>query len=198
MARAGGENKTDMKSEKTTTEKVAWFCLRSQPKHEHIATAHLRQQPDVDVFFPRIRFQRTTRTGVVWVTEALFPNYLFARFNWNHSLRAIHHSPGVSAVVHFGLDWPVIPDEAIAQLRARLGENELHVIPAEVLPGDTVRIAGGCLHGLEAIVTQIMPGGKRVAVLLDFLGRQSSLKLDITMVVKEADDRRLIAQMPPR
>ncbi len=177
-------------------EKIAWFCLRSQPKHEHIATAHLRRQKDIDVFFPRIRFKRTTRTGAVWVTEALFPNYLFAKFNWNHSLRAVHHSPGISAVVHFGLDWPVVPDEAIEQLRALLGKNELHVIPAEVAPGDTVRIAGGCLHGLEAIVTQIMPGGKRVAILLDFLGRQSSVKLDIGMVVKEVANHARVVNLP--
>jgi len=183
-----------MQSEDIQKSKVAWFCLRSQPKHEHIAAAHLRRQKHVEVFFPRIRFKRKTRTGTVWVTEALFPNYLFARFDWSHSLREVHHSPGVSEVVHFGCDWPVIADEAIEQLRAALGKNELHVIPPNVSPGDTVRIAGGCLHGLEAIVTQIMPGGKRVAVLLDFLGRQTSIRLNLDMVIKEIDDRKLILQ----
>ena len=171
--------------------KVAWFCLRSQPKHEHIAAAHL-QQNNVAVFFPRIRFKRTTRTGPVWVTEALFPNYLFARFDWVNSLRLVCHSPGVSEVVHFGLHWPVVPDEAIAEMRACLGDNEIHIISPEVAPGDAVQISGGCMHGLRAIVTQIMPGKKRVAVLLEFLGQQTSIGLDLSMVVKEANERGLI------
>ena len=177
--------------------KVAWFCLRTQPKHEHIAAAHL-QQNQVEVFFPRIRFKRTTRKGPVWVTEALFPNYLFARFDWGNSLRLVCHSPGVSGVVHFGVNWPIVPDEAIEEMHACLGKNEVHVISPEVSLGDAVRIAGGCMHGLQAIVTQVMPGSKRVAVLLEFLGRQTSIRLDLAMIVKEANERRVILPSPER
>src|SRR5687768_2875491 len=64
----------------STVEPVAWFCLRSQPRHEHIAARQLAQMSDVEVFNPRIRFARPTRHGPAWVTESLFPNYLFARF----------------------------------------------------------------------------------------------------------------------
>jgi transcriptional antiterminator RfaH len=169
---------------------TAWFCLRSQPKHEHIAAAHLRKS-GVEVFLPRLRFKRTTRTTTTWVIEALFPNYLFARFDWTNALRLVCHSPGVSGVVHFGDQWPVVPDQAIDDLRACLG-NDIHTISPDVAPGDAVRILGGCLHGLEAIVTQVMPGKQRVAVLLDFLGRQTSVKLDASMVVRDADERELV------
>ncbi|MDR3456870.1 MAG: transcription termination/antitermination NusG family protein [Verrucomicrobiae bacterium] len=163
----------------------AWFCLRSQPKHEHIAAAHLRQMPAVDVFVPRIRFKRLTRYGQVSVTEALFPNYLFARFDWHDSLRRIYHSPGVSEVVHFGTHWPVIPDEVIDSLRSSLGHHEVHEIPDAVSPGDPVQIVGGSLHGLHAVVSRVMPGTKRVAVLMDFLGRQSTIELEIGKIIKE-------------
>jgi transcriptional antiterminator RfaH len=182
---------TDMPAKNEQVPAVAWFCLRSHPKHEHIAAAHL-QQNHVDVFLPRIRFKRTTRTGSVWVVEALFPNYLFAQFDWVNSLRMVCHSPSVSEVVHFGRQWPVVPDEAIAEMRACLGNNEVHTISPEVAPGDTVRISGGCMHGLTAIVTQVMPGKQRVAVLLDFLGQQTSVKLDINMVIRDADERDLV------
>jgi hypothetical protein len=33
----------------------AWFCVRSQPKHEHIAAAHLKQEPGIEVYLPRIQ-----------------------------------------------------------------------------------------------------------------------------------------------
>src|SRR5271163_5274401 len=120
--------------------RTAWFCLRSQPKHEHIAAARLRRRESVEVFLPRIRFRRSTRKGPVWVTEALFPNYLFARFDWHKSLPIVHHSPGVSGVVHFGVHWPTISDEVINELRATLGQEEVHIIPMEVSPGDRVKI----------------------------------------------------------
>jgi len=60
---------------------LAWFCVRSQPKHEHIAAARLRES-GLEVFLPRIRFKKHSVRGPVWVTEALFPNYLFARFDF--------------------------------------------------------------------------------------------------------------------
>ncbi len=163
---------------------VAWFCLRSQPKHERIAAGHLARMEGVEVLNPQIRFRRPTRSGTCWVTESLFPNYLFARFDWKTSLHRVHYAPGVSSVVHFGTRWPTVPDEVIDGLRATLGENGVHQVPAEFAPGDAVQIAGGMFHGLEAVITQVMPGRQRVLVLMDFLGRQSAVEVPVESVVK--------------
>jgi transcriptional antiterminator RfaH len=163
---------------------LAWFCVRSQLKHEHIAAANLRQLPDTEVFSPRIRFKRATRRGPVWVTESLFPNYLFARFDWRTSLRLIHHTAGVAGIVHFGSRWPTIPDAAIAELRATIGEEELRIIDATLEPGQEVRISGGAFDGLEGVVTRVMPGRQRVSVLLDFLGRQATVEVNADHLVK--------------
>ena len=168
---------------------LAWFCLRSQPKHEHIAAAHLRKRDDVDVFVPRVRFKRLTRRGQVWATEALFPSYLFARFDWNASLRQIYHSPGISGVVHFGSHWPVIPDETITALRTTVGQEDVHVISGELAAGDEVRIVGGSLHGLDAVIGRVMPGAKRVGVLMNFLGGQRTVEVEISRVIKNINVR---------
>src|SRR5208282_5924794 len=94
----------------------AWYCLRSQPKHEHIAGAHLRLLQEVAVFCPRIRFKRPTRQGVVWVTEAMFPGYLFARFALAHMHRAVRYAHGVSGIVRFADRYPTIDEDALAYL----------------------------------------------------------------------------------
>ena len=164
---------------------LAWFCLRSQPKHEHIAAAYLRRHEGIEVLNPRIRFARPTRQGRIWVTEALFPNYLFARFDWRTALTRVHYSPGVSGVVHFGNKWPTVPDAVMEELSAVLGQDEVHEVPAALQPGDNVTIAGGAFHGLEAVITQVMPGRERVTVLLDFLGRQTAVEVGVTAIVKE-------------
>jgi transcriptional antiterminator RfaH len=168
---------------------VLWFCLKSQPKHEHIAAAHLRQNSAVEVFLPRIRFKRATRQGTAWATEALFPGYLFARFDWQDSLRLVQSARGVRGVVHFGERWPAIPGEIIRELQQAVGATGLRVIPAEFVPGDEVKITGGVMRDLRAVVTRVLPGRERVAVLMEFLGRQTMIELPPHLLVKEGDER---------
>jgi len=175
-----------------------WFCLRSRPKHEHIAAAHLKKMEGVEVFLPRVRFQRSTRQGLSWVTEALFPNYLFARFDWQKSLRQVQAARGVGGVVHFGERWPVIAEAVIADLQQMVGDTELHTISATLTPGDAVEIAEGSMRGLHAVVTRVMPSRERVAVLMEFLGRQTTIEVPLRAIIKEGDVRATVFQEPKK
>lgn len=170
----------------------AWFALRSQPKHEHIAAAHLRQEQDVEVFLPRIRFQRLTARGTkARVTEALFPGYVFARFDFQSSFRKVRHARGVRGLVHFGEKYPWIPPEVISELRSLLGEEEIREISTEVERGQEVVVAGGPLRGLQAVVERALPGQERAAILLEFLGRQTLVELDRRLLAVDRDGRRI-------
>jgi transcription antitermination factor NusG len=126
-----------------------------------------------------------SRYGPLWVTEALFPSCIVARFDWANSLRRVYYSPGVCEVVHFGCHRPIVPEKAIEELRLAFGPDEIRVIRAEMSPGDDVQIAGGCFHGLHAVVSHVMPNKKRVAVLLDFLGNQTQVEIDPSNLIKE-------------
>ena len=140
-------------------------------------------------FSCRDRFKRATRQGTVWVTEALFPSYLFARFDWQVSLRLVQHSRGVRGVVHFGERWPAIPDEIIRDLQQAVGTEELRTIPETFVPGDEVEIAEGAMRGLRAIVTRVLPGRERIAVLMEFLGRQTMVELPRHCLIKDGNER---------
>jgi transcription antitermination factor NusG len=94
-------------------------------------------------------------------------------------------------VVHFGSQWPTVPVTAIEELRRTLGPDELHVVSDELSPGDQVRIATGPFEGLAAVVTHALPGRQRVAVLLEFLGRQTKVELPPESLLKQADPRQL-------
>ena len=161
----------------------AWFCVRSQIKHEHIAAGRLRQLPGVDVFCPRVRFQRATRRGKVWFTEAMFPNYLFARFELR-DLRIIKAAYGVAGVVHFGNYFAPVPETVIAELRTALDDSDLKVFPDAVQPGDEVVIADGPFMGITAVVQRLLPAKDRVRVLLEFLGRPLETELAHASLVK--------------
>ena len=178
-----------MLPEKIMAVEADWFCVRAQPRHEHIAAAHLQKMAGVEVFLPRIRFQRVTRQGKVWVTEALFPNYLFARFDWHRSLRQVQAARGVSGVIHFGERWPMVPAAIIEDLQQTVGTSAVHTITAGLVPGDCVEIAEGAMRGLQAVVSRVMPGRERVAVLMEFLGRPTEIEIAEHAVIREGGAR---------
>lgn len=153
-------------------EGIHWFCLKSQPKHEHIAAAHLRQLEGVEVFCPRLRFQKPTVRGVKWFHEAMFPGYLFAKFDFWKRLREVRYASGVSAVLQFGGYYATLDDNTIESLRRRTDAQQVVLLDPQIKKGDVVEIAEGALRGLEAVVTEVLSGSERVRILLNFLGRE--------------------------
>ncbi|MEI8233430.1 MAG: transcription termination/antitermination NusG family protein [Verrucomicrobiota bacterium] len=156
-----------------------WFCIRSRPKQEHIAAAYLRQWEDVEVFCPRIRFRRATRSGAAWVTEALFPGYFFARFEPRASLCLVRSGRGVSGIVRFGTKYPLVAEATIAQLRESVGREEMETVSPVLEIGDGAMIAGGAFHGLQCVVHRLLPARQRVAVLLEMLGQTMLVELNL-------------------
>ncbi len=173
-------------SEIILPEEPKWYCLRSQPKHEHIAAAHLRPLEGVEVYCPRVRLQKSTRRGLVWFTEALFPNYLFARFNLRALLLRIRSSQSVAGIVRFGDRYPDIPESSIEKLRAAMQDAEIKTIETSLATGDDVSVVSGPLQGASGMVTQILPAQERVKVLMEFLGGQKEVELDLSAVFRPA------------
>ena len=151
-------------------EQQAWFCVRAQPKSEHIAAGHLRHLEGVEAYCPRLRFRRLTRRGPVWFTEALFPGYLFARFVPLLSQKEVTYARGVSGIVCFGERPARIPDATIEDLREHMGGEECRTFDRELREGDEVMITGGVFKGLVTVVTELRPASERVRVLMEFLG----------------------------
>ena len=160
-------------------ETTLWFCLRTQPKHEHLAATALRRQLEITCFSPRLRFRRATRRGAVWFVEAMFPGYLFAEFVYSRQHRQVEYSPGIQGVVRFGDQVAALDSSTIANLRQAADEKEVVTFNPEIQVGQAVRIAEGPFQGLEALVTQLLPAKERIMVLLDFLGR--SLETEVPM-----------------
>ena len=162
----------------------AWFCLRSQPKHEHIAAAHLRLLEEVTVFSPRIRFKRSTCRGVVWVTEAMFPGYLFAKFALAEMLRPVRYAHGVSGIVRFADRFPTIDEQTVERLMDQTDSVGVREMEYGLSQGDDVRITDGIFAGLDAVVIQVLPARERVKVLMDFLGRKIEAEVNHSSILR--------------
>jgi transcriptional antiterminator RfaH len=157
-----------------------WFCLRAQPKREHIAAACLRHSFDVEVFCPRVRFRKQTNRGPVWFIESMFPGYLFARFDHRAFHCQIRQSPGVSGFVQFGERLALVPDALISEIRIRTGTGEIVELDRALEPGEEVEITQGPFQGLKALVTRLITARERVEILIEWMGRTLRAEADVT------------------
>lgn len=163
-----------------------WFCLRSQPKREHIAAALLGAIEGIEVFCPRIRVYKKTKLGKKPYTEALFPSYLFAKFNAQQHYRQVIHTPGVTGIIGTGKKR-VIAEAVIQDLQNSLPETILESPDPSLEVGAQVEIIEGGLKGLHATVLAHLPAKKRVEVLLDFLGREIKVLTDYASIFLAAE-----------
>jgi transcriptional antiterminator RfaH len=170
-------------------ENALWFCLKTQPKHEHLAATALRRHMQVKCFSPRIRFRKPTRRGVVWFVEAMFPGYLFAEFNFARQHRQVEYSSGIQGVVRFGDQVATVDPNLIANLQEKAGAEEMVTFNPEIEVGQSVQIAEGPFQGLEALVTRLLPARERIRVLLEFLGRPVEMEVAAPKVLPVGSHR---------
>jgi transcriptional antiterminator RfaH len=165
------------------TEFPSWYCARTKPKHEHIATADLRKNLELEVFLPRLRIERATQRGAVRVIEPLFPCYIFVRCVIEEKINEIRHTNGISSLVRFGFEIPKIADAIIEELQKCFEAEEPMTVENRLSPGDEVAVADGAFAGMSAYVLRNLPARNRVQVLLDILGRPTPVEVDRSSVV---------------
>lgn len=156
-----------------------WYAVRSKPRKEDVLWRQLRAQ-GFEVFYPRVRVHRVNPRARK--LEPYFPGYMFvqadlediglSRFQW------MPHSLGL---VSFGGEPSTIPDNLIAEIRKRV--EAIAAAGGEVFDGlkagDPIRIQEGPFRGYEAIFDARLPGTERVRVLLEFLGNQRKVVVEL-------------------
>lgn len=158
---------------------VAWYCARTKPKNEHIAAGNIRVNLGLEVFNPRLRSEQTTIRGVIkQVTEPVFPGYIFVRCALPLHLDQVRYASGVSNLVNFGGTIPPVPEAVISDLKSCFGAEEVLELEREPAAGDGVTLAGGAFLGMHAVVLRALPAKRRVQILLEILGRPTTIEVD--------------------
>ena len=160
---------------------MSWYAIRTKPHQEKVAELHLRQFC-ADVLAPLVKEHKTVRGQGKWVTEPLFPGYLFARFDLQDTYRAVKFARGVSNIVEFGSRPAEVSESIIHAIRERLVEGLVTIQPASFHQGQVVRITDGPLAGLEAVFFREMKKQQRVCVLLNLLGQQTRMTMGIHQI----------------
>lgn len=173
-----------------------WFCVRTHPKSEHIAAHTLETRLGMEILCPRIRFRKPTVRGPVWFTEALFPGYIFAHFDFLENQRNVRYAQGVSTIVQFGGRFPILDSATVEGLR-EICAGGIRTVEPELETGDEVRVAAGPFTGALATVHTLLPAKERVRILLEFLGEVRAIDVERNALVSTGNPGSLLASVLP-
>ncbi len=164
-------------------QKQHWYCLKAKTKREHIAASILRSRENLEVFCPRITLTKKTVRGPKAFTEALFPGYLFCKFDYEESSRLVSFSRHIIGIVKFGTSTPTLPESTISELRRALPQEVAEVVAAPIKPGDLAEIVDGCFAGEQGRVIKVESTTQRINLLIEFLGNQVNIEVSGDKVI---------------
>ena len=169
-----------------TASATRWFVVHTRPHQECRAEANLVRQ-GFRVWLPVMERSRRHARRIETVRGALFPGYLFVALDPERTAwRAINGTFGVRRILTRGSSPQALPEGFIAALRCAVGADGLSTAaPADLRPGDAVRITAGPFTECAAVVLRLAPG-ERVDVLLQVLGGRVLARLPRRAVVAAA------------
>ncbi len=162
---------------------LSWLVAFTKLRSEALAQEHLERQ-GFEVLCPMMRVQKQRRGKWAWIEEPLFPRYLFVGAKAEQSWAPVRSTVGVAGLVKFGGTYATVPESLIAALRN--GAEVLQVHRPLFTQGQKLRIIAGPFASLEAVF-EMQEGSDRAMVLLDLLGRQTRVAVDVKQLV--AGDR---------
>lgn len=155
-----------------------WYLAYTKPRQEPIAEQNLVQQ-NFEVYLPLYKKVKKVEQGPVVLFEPMFPRYIFFRpAKSGQSISVVRNTKGINNLVRFGFEPATLDPELldrirqIEQLRSQASVQEIDNLQA----GQKVILKNSPLSGLEGVVQSV--SSKRVAVLLEILGRPTLVKME--------------------
>jgi transcriptional antiterminator RfaH len=155
-----------------------WYLAYTKPRHEATAQFNLEQQA-FEVYLPLFKKFKTSETGAVAIFEPMFPRYiLFRPSRAGQSISVVRSTKGIASLVRFGFEPAQIHDDLVQRIRQLEQDRNQATLQelGNLKAGQTVRLQHTALGGIEGLVQSV--SSKRVAVLLEILGRPMVVELE--------------------
>lgn len=162
-----------------------WYVIETKPKREEEVDSYLSER-GVDIFNPLLETVSARNGRLNRELKALFPNYIFGKFDLDQNYPLVRWARGVRKVLGFG-GYPVpVSEEAIEIIKERTDANGIVRETHQFEPNDLVRIKSGPLKDLWGIFERWVSDSDRVRILLNLIGYQPAVELHYSMVEKVA------------
>jgi len=158
-------------------EQPQWYAIHTRPRHEKRTASELEGKGIV-TFLPLVTEIHRWSDRRKKVELPLFRGYLFVNIPVSAELRvAVLSTGGVLNFVGAHNQGTSIPESQIEQIRTLLDSKVPFSSHPFLKVGQRVRIRGGCLEGMEGILTA-QNGANRLVVSVDGIHRALSISLE--------------------
>lgn len=159
-----------------------WYVVCTKPKNEARAASNLAGGK-IDVLAPRIKFKKYKDGKFVYVTEPMFPGYIFVKFHPVDQYRLVKYTRGIKNIVNFNGKIIPLQDELINFIKSELNEGDIAIVQKkELKKGEKVIIQEGPFKGFSGIFEKELDGKERVAILLDGVDYCARMEIDRELV----------------
>ena len=159
-----------------------WYVVCTKPKNESRAAGNLAGGK-IEVLAPRIKFKKYRDGKFVYVTEPMFPGYIFVKFHPVDEFRLVKYTRGIKNIVNFNGKIIPLQDELVAFIKNGLSEDNVAVVQKkELKKGEKVIIQEGPFKGFSGIFEKELDGKERVAILLDGVDYCARMEIDRELI----------------
>lgn len=163
-----------------------WYALHVNCRKEALVASQIKGR-GFECFLPTYKSLRKWSDRTKEIEQALFPSYLFCRFDYTQRQPIVTVS-GVIQVVGNGRGPVAVPDSEVAALQLAVSSG----LPSQPWPylniGERVRVNYGHLSGLEGILVNFK-GNHRVVLSVTLLQRSVAMEVDLSWVVPVGETR---------
>jgi transcriptional antiterminator RfaH len=161
-----------------------WYVVQSKPREEERAL-HYLQEKGFHTYLPRMEVLKVRKFKNVKSKQALFPGYLFCRFDKEENLGHVRWTQGVKKLLPESVSPMSVDDEVVQAIHSL--EQEDGVIRQQPLQkNDQVRIARGPMKDVLGVFDHWSSDQGRVRVLLNFINYQAAVELHHSLIEKVA------------
>jgi transcription antitermination factor NusG len=162
-----------------------WYVIQTKPKKEEEAKSYLTTK-GVEVFSPLLETFLLKNGRMNRGLKALFPNYIFGKFDLNQNYPLVRWAKGVKKVLGFGEFPTPISEEVVEIIKERTDIHGIVRLKCHFQANDLIRIKTGPLKDLLGIFESWISDSERVRILLNLVGYQPVVEMHYSMIEKVA------------
>jgi transcription antitermination factor NusG len=154
-----------------------WYALLTRSRHEKVVAERLRDR-GFEAFLPLVHEVREWSDRKKMVDLPLFSGYVFVKsLATNEEKVRVLSIDGVVQYVGVRGEGTPVPEEQIDAVRRLLAQELQHSLHPFLKVGQSVRIRGGALDGVEGILVS-RDGGKALVVSVDAIERSLLVRIE--------------------